>query len=179
MVFFFKTPMAWGYLTSNINSGLSAKSSSKWGSHELDAFNIKVVEVDAEAFFGTSVLPEATVSSIILNNLEAPTGTLTKAETDFFGYLGEAMTYPPGQESPVDDFAIFLLRMMGFDEDLRRMHIRKPLKFEMCGQHKGAIPNICIKEYSGVRAMHVLFIQENKVCKPCLCLLKIYLPVTC
>ena len=159
----------------------SAKCGNKWGWRQLTAFNIKVVDVDAQTFFGNSVLPEPMVSSVILDNLEEPTTVaLNKVDMDFFGYMDDATTNSPNVQSFVVDFATFVLRMMHYDEGHRLVQVRKKMGFEMCGQHVEAKVDVCILERSGaVNAKHLLLMEENKVCKPYLCVLKIYLSITC
>jgi hypothetical protein len=36
----------------------SAKSGCSWGMNELIAFNIEVIDVNAQAFFGNTILPQ-------------------------------------------------------------------------------------------------------------------------
>ena len=50
----------------------SAKSGSSWTKNELSAFNIKVVSVDANVFFGFTELSPAPGPDSILNNLGMP-----------------------------------------------------------------------------------------------------------
>jgi hypothetical protein len=97
----------------------SARSGSNWGTNELIAFNIIVDNVDAQTFFGSPNLPQITVSAVILDNLEEPTGTLQKSDMVFFAYMEDAMAIPAGEESSVDDFAAFLLKMLSYDEGRR------------------------------------------------------------
>ena len=51
----------------------SAKPVNRWGPYELIAFNINVVSEEVETFFGNADLPQLTVSSVVLNNLEEST----------------------------------------------------------------------------------------------------------
>src|ERR1700691_6228339 len=94
----------------------SAKSGSNWGMNELIAFNIEVIDVNAQTFFGNTILPQLTVSPIILDNLEEPAGPLHKADMDFFAYMEDSTTIPPPEHSLLDDFAAFVLNMMRYDE---------------------------------------------------------------
>ena len=157
-----------------------AKSRNQWGSRQLAAFNIKVVDVDAQTFFGNSVLPEPMVSSVILNNLEGPTTvTLNKADMDFFGYMEDATMNSPNEQTFVVDFAAFILRMMHYDQGHRLVQVRKKMEFEMRGQCVETKVDVCIFEHSAAIGKHLLLMQENKVCKPYLCVLKICLPIMC
>jgi hypothetical protein len=145
--------------------------------NELMAFNIRVSTVDIQTFFGIPNLPQTTVSPVILNNLEEPIGgpgpPLLKSELDFFSYLEDAMAIPPAEESFVDDFAAFILRLMNYNDGRRLIHLWKALGFEMCGQRVDAKTDVCITERSpttGVR--YLLLVQEDKVRKPHLCMLQ-------
>lgn len=146
--------------------------------NELIAFNIEVIDVNAQTFFGNAILPQLTLSPVILNNLEEPPGPLHKADMDFFAYMEDAMIIPPGEESLVDDFATFVLKMMRYDEGRRVIHLRKEMGFEMCGQRVDAKTDVCVMERSGTGAKYLLLVQEDKVCRPYLSVSKICLPVT-
>jgi hypothetical protein len=113
------------------------------------------------------------VSPVILDNLEEPAGTLQKGDMDFFAYMEDAMAIPPGEESSVDDFAAFLLKMLSYDEGRRVVHLWKEMRFEMCGQHVDAKADVCIMERSVSGVKYLLLVQENKVSKPHLCMSKI------
>jgi hypothetical protein len=146
--------------------------------NELIAFNIEVIDVNAQTFFGSAILPQLTVSAVILDNLEEPAGPLHKADMDFFAYMEDAMIIPPGEESLVDDFAAFVLKMMRYDEGRRVIHLRKEMGFEMCGQRVDAKTDVCVMERSGTGAKYLLLVQEDKVRKLYLCVSKIRLPIT-
>jgi hypothetical protein len=152
--------------------------------NELIAFNIKVIDVNAQAFFGSANLPQITVSPVILDNLEEPDGPLDKADMHFFAYMEDAMTIPPGEESLVDDFAAFVLRLMCYDEGRRVVHLQKEMGFDMCEQRVDATTDVCVMERSagtGAKYSSLLLVQENKVRKPYLssCVSKVCLPATC
>ena len=111
-----------------------AKPGNRWGPYELFAFNINIVSEEVETF-GNADLPQLTVSSVVLNNLEEPAGPLLKSDMDFFAYLEDAMVMNPDMESPyVADFVAFILKMMHYDEGRRVVHSREEIGFEMCGE---------------------------------------------
>ena len=83
------------------------------------------------------------------------------------------MTIRPGEESFVDDFAAFLLRMVNFDQGRRVIQLRKEMGFEMCGQRVDANADVCVMERPGMNGKYLLLVQEDKVRKPCLCASKI------
>jgi hypothetical protein len=152
----------------------SAKSGNSWGTNELIAFNIDVNIVNTQTFFGSPNLPQLTVSPVILYNLDEPAVPLHKIELDFFTYLEDAMNMAPEEESLVDDFAAFILRMMNYDEGRRVVHLRKELGFEMCGEQVDAITDVCITERSPTtHVRYSLLVQENRVRKPYLYVSKI------
>ena len=92
---------------------------------------------------------------------------------DFFAYMEDAMTIPPSEESFVDDFAAFLLKMMSYDKGRHVIHLRKEMGFKMCGQHMDAKADVCVMEHSGTGAKYLLLGPEDKVHKLHLCALKI------
>lgn len=136
----------------------SAKSGSEWTADELVAYNITVESVDAEAFFGQTALPPATVSPLILDSLDMPLDA-NRSERDFFKYMEDAMI---SEESHVDDFAVILLRLADYDVGKRIIHSRKELGFMMSGQRVMAKPDVCVMDHHGAGGC-VLLVQEDKV----------------
>ena len=98
---------------------------------------ITVNNVNAQFFVGSSNLPQITVSAFILDNLEEPARTLQKNDVDFFAYMEDTMAISPGDESLVQGFAAFLLKMLSYDKGRRVVHLRKEMGFEMRGQQRG------------------------------------------
>ncbi|KAH9042226.1 hypothetical protein EDB85DRAFT_1857078 [Lactarius pseudohatsudake] len=139
----------------------SAKSGSRWGTNELIAFNIEVIDTNTQTFSDTAILPQPMVSSVILDK---SAGSLHKADMDFFAYMPveDAMAIPPGEESFVGDFAAFVLRIMRYDEGRRVVHLRREMGFEMCGQRVDAKADVCVMERSGTGAEYLLLVQEDK-----------------
>ena len=64
-----------------------------------------------------------------------------------------------GEESLVDDFAVFLLSMFEYDEPDRLIHQRKEVSFVMCGTVVAAKPNVCVMTES----QYLLLVQEGIV----------------
>ncbi len=144
----------------------SPKSGSHQGTNELMAFNIDMVDINIETFFGNAQLPDITLSHVILDNVEfddAAADQLTKPELDFFQYMGVGMSIPPGEESTVDDFAAFLLKRMRYDEGRWIIETRKAMRFEMCGERVDAKVDVCVVDLSGHSMRHILLVQEIKV----------------
>lgn len=142
----------------------SSKPGNEWTDNDLQSYNIKVVaEPDVEAFFGIPALPAANVSNVILDNLDMPGGDLTPGEENFFKLLEDA-NYKPALEACVDDFARFLLEMLGFNSGrTRRVHTRRELKMLMCGTIVSAQTDVAITEKVGNGSRYVLLVQEDKV----------------
>ena len=136
----------------------AAKSGSDWGENELLAFNIHVQCVDAKTFFGQVVLPRATVSPVILNNIDQPTAC-NKVERKFFGLLEDTTL---GEKSHIDDFAAFLLDLMDYNDGDRVIHSHKELGFVMCGKRVLAEPDVCLVDHPG-RGGCLLIVQEDRV----------------
>ena len=151
----------------------SPKSGSNWGMNELIAFNITVNTVNTQTFFGSPNLPETVVPPVILDNLEEPAGPLREVDMHFFVYMEDAMTI---EEPFVIDFAAFVLRIMGYDEGRRVVHLRKKLGFEMCGQRVDTKTDLCIMERSPstTSVRYLLLVQEDKVRKPHPCVSNIF-----
>jgi hypothetical protein len=156
----------------------SEKSGSSWKMNELIAFNIEIIDVNAQTFFGNAILPQVTLSPVILDNFEEPAGPLHKADMDFFAYMEDAMIIPLGEESLVNDFAAFVLKMMRYDEGRPVIHLRKEMGFEMCGQCVDAKTDVCVMERSSTGAKYLLLVQEDKVRRPYFFMSKICLHVT-
>ncbi|KAH9080645.1 hypothetical protein EDB83DRAFT_2340639 [Lactarius deliciosus] len=121
------------------------------------------IVTNTQTFFNTAILPQPTVSSAILDNLEEPAGSLHKTDMDFFVYMEDAMAIPPGEGSFVGDFTAFVLRMMRYDGGRRVVHLRREMGFEMCGQRVGAKADVCVMEHSGTGVKYLLLVQEDKV----------------
>ncbi|KAI6139803.1 hypothetical protein BKA82DRAFT_15700 [Pisolithus tinctorius] len=110
----------------------SAKSGNDWTSHELAAYNI-VVEYQNAATFGTDNLPQPTVNPAIL------TATLPDDAADDGDYyllrsMDLAMSPAPAEESAVDDFAVLLLRALGYTPRGRVVRTRKVIPLIICGE---------------------------------------------
>ncbi|KAF8517382.1 hypothetical protein BU17DRAFT_49786 [Hysterangium stoloniferum] len=142
---------------------ISARSGNDWETSEMMAFNIQVDIVNAQTFFGSTNLPQlTTVSPVILDNLDEPTGPLHKADMDFFTYMEDAMYIPPEHESFVSDFAAFVLKMMCYDEGRRVIHLRKEIPFEMCGESVDVKTDVCVMEPVDMGGKYLLLLQEDK-----------------
>ncbi|PPQ93700.1 hypothetical protein CVT25_001741 [Psilocybe cyanescens] len=114
----------------------SAKSSSDWSGNELLAFNIRVVDAGIAPFFNTTELPQPTVSTTILANIDKPDAPLMKDDRLFFQYM-KMVEKPRISEFCVNDFAAFLLRITNHDESDDQDRVicqRTKISFPMVGQ---------------------------------------------
>ncbi|KAK7472304.1 hypothetical protein VKT23_000424 [Stygiomarasmius scandens] len=134
----------------------SAKSGSDWTENELSAFNIHTINVPAEEFFGTHLadisldhLPQAIVKQ------EQGSGPLCDEELMFFDYLCDASIE---EDSAVDDFVAFMLRIMKYEGNGRRICLRKKLKMTMCSNTVVTTPDVSIVYRNTI----LLEVQEDK-----------------
>ena len=138
-----------------------------WTTRDLHAFKIEITaEHDIQTFFGVSELPvPQNISPVIWNNVRAPAGPLSKTEKTFFAYMEDALRTPPGEMSLVDDFALFLLRLFGYDDGphsvLRSQH---DIWFPVCGSRVNAKTDGAVIERVGRQSYYVLLVQEDTVC---------------
>ncbi|THU95128.1 hypothetical protein K435DRAFT_966579 [Dendrothele bispora CBS 962.96] len=134
----------------------SAKSGSYWTDNELEAFKIEVEIVDVAHFFCVTDLPEIDLPELRELLVETP---LVDQQSDdqfhFFRYLKDAHT---GEESMVDDFAAFILRLLSFDKPRRVIHTRKELSFVMFGDAVDAKTDVCVVSDLDL----LLLVQEDK-----------------
>ncbi|KAF8874855.1 hypothetical protein BD779DRAFT_1565425 [Infundibulicybe gibba] len=141
----------------------SAKSGSKWAPNDLRAFNIQVVLQDAFSFFNLQELPvPQNIPHAIWNSVTPPPAAqLSKTERLFFGYLEDAVTMPPEEESLVKDFVAFLLGMLDYDAGSRIVHTRKEMPFYMCGSRVDAKVDVTVIERDPL-FQYILLVQEDK-----------------
>jgi hypothetical protein len=137
----------------------SAKSGGDWTVNELAAYNITIVPQNSSIFFGRDVLP---LPNHHLDLAERLTADEMENEDSYqvVRYMDLAMDPIPGEESAVDDFAMQLLRTMGYagraiGRDLRS---RKNIPFLICGEWKHAKTDVCVMDRSEI----LLLVQEDK-----------------
>ena len=94
----------------------SAKSGSQWSQDELRAYNIQIVPANVENFFGLPNLPyPPPVSPAILAHQRYPAAGLPNNDDRQFFYHMQASMGDSSLESSVDTFAIFILKMFGYN----------------------------------------------------------------
>lgn len=138
----------------------SAKSANEWGNNELEAYNIVIQNAPVPAFFATQNLPPSPIAGTTVWNVEreTPDTELSELESDFFFYM-KAVEETESLESAVDDFAYFLLRMLGFTSKSRKIRQRPPMHFVMCGKRVDACADVTLVDGKS----YLLLVQEDKV----------------
>jgi hypothetical protein len=134
-----------------------AKSGGDWSDNELAAYNITIQEQDEALFFG-GPLPEPVGPPGFIEHkdrvqgLDAPSLSLIK-------HLDLTMPIMEGEESAVVDFAVELLRVMGYERDETTVRTRKSIWLHMCGHIVLARTDVCLMDDSS----EILFLlQEDK-----------------
>ena len=137
----------------------SPKSGSDWTINDLTAYNITVVRQNATTFFGQAALPPPPRHPDLLNRLTAD--EMEDEESyQVVRYMDLAMDPVPGEESAVDDFAMQLLRMMGYAGGAlgRDLRSRKDIPLFICGEWRYAKADVCVMGRNG----YLLLVQEDK-----------------
>ncbi|KAJ8516010.1 hypothetical protein ONZ45_g6623 [Pleurotus djamor] len=127
------------------------KSGDQWTQHDLAAFRIRVKDVDAETFFGRLDLPQSSVPAAILAE---PSADNNAEHRRFFRYLKAAMQ---GEKSAVDDFAVVLLRFLGYEGEDCMIRRRKEMGFVMGKEKVDATADLTIVDDTYC----YLVVQEN------------------
>jgi hypothetical protein len=134
-----------------------AKSVNDWTSNELVAYNIAIQEQGQDQFFG-GPLP-GYVGPIGFIRHEDRVQGLDPWSLSLIKRLDLAMKVMEGEESAVDDFAVELLRVMGYETDQMVVRTRKSIRLNMCGELVFAKTDGCLLDAS---SEILLFAQEDK-----------------
>ena len=134
-----------------------AKSGSDWTSNDLVAYHIAIQEQDQDQFFGGPLPEYAGPLGFIehenrVQGLDSPSLALIKR-------LNLAMKILEGEESYVGEFAVEILRVMGYERDETIVHARKNIRLHMCGEFVRAKTDVCIMDVS---SEILLLVQEDK-----------------
>ena len=135
----------------------SAKYGRDWGPNELVAYNIDIQFQNAANFFGVNPLPQPAVANEVLTRLDADDMT-NDSNYRFLRYMDLAMDLVPTEESAVDDFAVFLLTMLGYAPRPRMIRTRLDIPFTICGEQCHAKTDVCIVDGHDI----LLLVQEDK-----------------
>jgi len=134
-----------------------AKSGSNWTSNELVSYNIVIQEQDEDQFFDGPLPKYAGPLGFIEHEdrvlgLDAPSLALIKR-------LDLAMKILEGEESAVVDFAVELLRVMGYERDATIVRTWKTIRLLMCGHLVLTKTDVCLMDIS---SQILLILQEDK-----------------
>ncbi|KIM92408.1 hypothetical protein PILCRDRAFT_810464 [Piloderma croceum F 1598] len=137
----------------------SSKSGHDWTINDLMAYNISIVQQNTATFFGQATLPLPAQHPDLLNRLMADE-MVDDDSYQVVRYMDLAMDPVPGEESAVGDFAMQLLRMMGYaSRTLRRdLRSRKDISLFICREWWHAKTDVCVMD----RSSYLLLVQEDK-----------------
>jgi hypothetical protein len=126
--------------------------------NELAAYNIAVEYQNAATFLGTPNLPQpATVNPAVLTTTD-PDDAADDGVYELLRTMDLAMSPAPAEESAVDDFAVLLLRALGYNTRGRSLRTRKDIPLVICGENRLAKTDVCIVDQNKI----LLLIQEDK-----------------
>ncbi|KAI9461140.1 hypothetical protein HD554DRAFT_2028417 [Boletus coccyginus] len=137
----------------------TAKSSSDWTANELAAYNITIVPLDKEEFFGTIDFP-AELSPAGFMTVETRQDAVDKNTRQLLHYLDLAIDPKIGQEAAVRNFAaeLLVLRGLDYDDENRIVFIRQANPFLVCGGSSVAQTDVCTMDDNEI----LLLLQEDK-----------------
>ena len=131
----------------------SPKHGRDWTKNDLRAYNIEVVSENVATFFGNADLPPPNISPSILAHETYPAAGLPTDDRLFFDLL---------YDSAVDDFAVHLLRLLGYAEPNRYFVTQKDIPLHMCSDFTYTKPDICVVDQTS-RSVRLL-LQEDRRC---------------
>ena len=140
----------------------SPKHGRDWTKNDLRAFNIEVVSENVATFFENADLPPPNISPSILAHETYPAAGLPTDDRLFFDLLDEVMHPCPVEKSAVDDFAVHLLRLLGYAEPNRYFVTQKDIPLHMCSDYTYTKPNVCVVDQTS-RSVRLL-LQEDEGC---------------
>lgn len=137
-----------------INYICKAKFPSDWTGIGLKAYNIALEYQNSATFFGTPNLPKPIIHPAFLNVTdpdEAPDANVYSllAMMDLASVISE-------WDSAVKDFAVLLLRALGYSPRGRVVRTRKNVTHMNCGELMDAQADVCVKDESEI----FLLVQE-------------------
>jgi len=140
----------------------SAKSGNDWTRNELAAYNIAVEYQNAATFFGMHNLPQpATINPAVLTVTD-PDDAADGDVAALLDMMDLATSPAPNEESAVDDFAVLLLRALGYNTPRGRvLRTRKDIPLVICGENRNAITDVCVIDV-GQNEEILLLVQEDK-----------------
>ncbi|KAJ2916085.1 hypothetical protein MD484_g4318, partial [Candolleomyces efflorescens] len=135
----------------------TAKSGRDWGIIELAAYNIEIQFQDAATFFGVDPLPAPAVANEVLTKPHAD-DMQDDSNYKLLRYMDLAMDPVPTEESAVNDFAVHLLKVLGYAPRTRMARTRADIPLRTCGEQRHAKTDVCIVDSDDI----LLLVQEDK-----------------
>ena len=135
----------------------SAKPCSDWTPNDLKAYNITIDAQNAATFFGQSRLPAPAANPQLLTTLSA-TDMIDDSCFRVVKYMDLSMDPVPGEESAVSDFAMELLKAIGYDSRDRFLRSRKDIPLFICGTWSHTTADVCLMDDKEI----ILLVQEDK-----------------
>ena len=137
----------------------NAKSGHDWTVNDLTAYNITIARQNTATFFNQAALPPPPHHPDLLNRLTADE-MVDDESYQVVRYMDLAMEPVPGEESAVDDFAMQLLRVMGYASRAlgRDLRSHKDIPLLICGEWSHAKTDVCVMDRDG----YLLLVQEDK-----------------
>lgn len=121
-----------------------AKSGNDWTSYELAAYNIAVQYQDYSTFFGTPNLPQPTIHPTFLKATD-PNEAPDAEVYELLGMMNLASVISE-RDSTVKDFAVLLLRALGYTPRGRILRMRKNITLLNCGEVREAQADVCVMD---------------------------------
>jgi len=135
----------------------TAKSASDWSGNELAAYNIKVIVVDPQDFFGQAPSEVTACAREFLTTVNWEDAQ-DKDTLIALRLLSAATSLEEAHESSVDDFSTALFNIIGYVSRTRMARSRMPMVLHVCGEARSARADICLLSREEV----VLLVQEDK-----------------
>ncbi|KAJ7731820.1 hypothetical protein DFH07DRAFT_847003 [Mycena maculata] len=134
----------------------SARSGSDWMENDLHAYRIRIEYQDAATFFQIPGpgLPGPVVRHPAVLTLPGPAAAPDEDAYHFLRVLDMTMV----DDSAVDDFAVLLLKELGYLPIGRVSRMRLDIRFVICGEERYADTDVCVIDDHGI----ILLVQEHK-----------------
>ncbi|KAJ6520278.1 hypothetical protein C8R45DRAFT_55537 [Mycena sanguinolenta] len=136
-----------------------AKYGRDWMAVDLQAYRIRIEYHDAERFFRLPTLPTPILRHPAI--LQVQDSSHNIADPDVYELLRTmdfAMVPVDAQESAMNDFAVLLLRELGYCSVGRVFRTRINIPFLICAENKRASTDVCVLDGAEI----VLLVQEDR-----------------
>ncbi|KAH9911665.1 uncharacterized protein B0H18DRAFT_1128270 [Fomitopsis serialis] len=141
----------------------SPKAGSDWTGNDLAAYNIQMRLESAASFFGDHTMPPPNVDQEILTTQNAQDMYFDR-NAELINLLDLAMSSMSAEDSAVDDFAVELLKHLGYVKRHRIARTRKDIPFYVCGEWTHAETDVCLLDRQQNDIL--LLVQEDERSQP-------------